>query len=69
MADNSKLTITLTDEEKKKFIEIIKNINIEELNIPDDEAKPGTKRKWFKFGAYDSLRILSEEILNNGKTK
>ena len=68
MADNSKLDIILTEDEKKRFMEIIKHLDIKALDIPDDEAAPGSKRKWFKFGAYDALRILSEEILSNGKT-
>lgn len=67
MDANSKLKVALTEDEKKKFLEIIKSINLSELNIPDDEAKPGTKRKWYKFGAYDALRILSEEVLTDGK--
>lgn len=52
----------LTEDEKKKFLEMIKSVNLEELLIPD-----AANRKWFKFGAYDALRILSEKVLNNGK--
>lgn len=53
-------TSVLTKEEKDKFLEIIKNVDLQELVIPDE-----ANRKWFKFGAYDALRILSEGILTD----
>jgi hypothetical protein len=53
----------LTAPEKKKFIEIIKSVKLDELVIPDE-----ANRKWFKFGAYDALRILSEKVLSNEST-
>lgn len=57
-------TIELTQEEKNKFITLIKSVDIQELAIPE-----GAKRKWFRFGAYDALRALSERILNDGQEK
>lgn len=48
----------LTEEEKRKFIQVIEGIDLELLNIPDE-----ANRNWFKFGAYDALRILVEKIV------
>jgi hypothetical protein len=56
--------MTLTEEEKKKLLEMIKSVDLEELLIPDE-----ANRKWFKFGAYDALRILSERVLSDEKSK
>lgn len=51
----------MTEANKKIFLDLIKKVDINELVIPD-EAKPFSRRKWFKFGAYDSLRTLSEMV-------
>jgi hypothetical protein len=50
--------VTFTDEEKNKFLEIIKTLDLDAMVIPDE-----AKRKWYTFGAYDALKILAERIL------
>ena len=52
--------MSLTDEEKKKLLDMVKAVDLEELLIPDE-----ANRKWFRFGAYDALRILAEDIQND----
>jgi len=52
------MAIVFTEKEKKKFIDLIKDIDLKELAIPDE-----ANRQWFKFGAYDALRIIAEKIL------
>lgn len=56
--------MTFTEKEQTKFLELIKTIDLKELAIPDE-----ANRNWFKFGAYDALRILTERILTDGKPK
>lgn len=52
--------MTYTSEEKHKFIQTIKHLDLKSLAVPEGES-----RKWYKFGAYDALRLLTMEILEN----
>lgn len=47
----------MTEADKKKIINLIKNVDIQEMVIPEE-----AKRKWFKFGAYEMARLVVEEI-------
>lgn len=49
--------MTLTKEQKNELLNLIKNINLNEAVIRDD-----SNLKWYKFGAYDALKIVSEAI-------
>lgn len=44
---------------KKQLMDALKTINVKELYASEDE----NKRKWFRFGAYDALRMACEVIL------
>lgn len=52
--------MTFTEEEKEKFLAVIREVKLDELVIPDE-----ANRNWFKFGAYDALRIVTERILSD----
>ena len=54
---------SLTNEEKEKFILYIQSLKVDDLIIPDEQANVGSKRKWYKFGAYDSMRALTEKVV------
>lgn len=45
-----------------EILDLIKSIDIQEMLVPDE-----ANRKWFRFGAYDALRILSESIIEENK--
>lgn len=44
---------------KKQVIDALKLIDVKDLYASEDEQK----RKWFRFGAFDALRMASEVIL------
>lgn len=44
---------------KKQLLEALKLIDVKDLYASEDEDK----RKWFRFGAYDALRMASEVII------
>lgn len=44
---------------KKQLVDAIKTIDVEDLYASEDQ----NKRKWFRFGAFDALRMASEVIL------
>lgn len=52
--------MAITKEAKKEVIEALKHIEIGESYVSEEE----TKRKWFRFGAYDALRAATE-LINN----
>lgn len=60
---NKILPPVLTADEKEKFLAYIKSVNLDEFIIPDEQANVGSKPKWYKFGAYDALRILATKVL------
>lgn len=47
----------MDDETKRLFLKILKDIKLDQKVIGDDDH-----RKWYEFGAYDTLRILSTTI-------
>jgi hypothetical protein len=59
MASGNTSPITLSKEEKRKFLLIIKDIDLQALVIPEE-----ANRQWFKFGAYNALSILSDDIIS-----
>lgn len=59
---------------KEQLLGALKSIDVKELYSSDDEKK----RKWFRFGAYDALRMaceivlafpVREEVKNESKTR
>lgn len=50
----------LTKEEQDKFLKLIKTID---LNIP--VIRGDNNKKWYKFGAYDALKILAEKVVED----
>lgn len=44
---------------KKQLIEAFKNIDVKDMYASEDE----NKRKWFRFGAFDALRIACELVI------
>lgn len=51
-----------TKAEKEKFLAVLKELYLQELSIPE-----GAKREWFKFGAYEAIRIMTEKVLIDEK--
>jgi hypothetical protein len=51
--------VILTKEKKEELVELLKSIDIKEVYSTEDEQK----RKWFRFGAYDALRMATEAII------
>lgn len=49
----------MTANEKVELIDIIKNINVKEMEI--EHADP-TIEKWFRFGNFNALHIVCEVI-------
>jgi hypothetical protein len=49
--------MAITKEDKQIILKAIQTIDVKKLYKPveDDE-----KKKWFRFGAYDALRMVSE---------
>lgn len=43
---------------QKQLIDALKSVDVKELYASEEEAK----RKWFRFGAYDALRMACEVI-------
>lgn len=50
--------MTFTKEEQDKFLALISKLDLDLPAIGDE-----TQRKWYSFGAYDALRILTEKVL------
>jgi hypothetical protein len=44
---------------KKQLIEAFKKIDVKDMYASEDE----NKRKWFRFGAFDALRIACELVI------
>jgi hypothetical protein len=47
---------------KNQVIELIKSVRLYEENIPEDPVL--LQRKYYKFGAYDAMRTLSEMVMS-----
>jgi hypothetical protein len=48
-----------TKEQKSKLIDIIKNIDVKQMTIDHNNE---TFQKWFRFGNYNALQIVTEII-------
>lgn len=49
---------------KNELLDILKKIKLDEKVITDEQ-----QRKWYQFGAYDALRIVSEVVKNLPENK
>ena len=49
--------MAITKEDKKIIQKAIQTIDVKKLYKPVDDEE---KRKWFRFGAYDALRMVTE---------
>lgn len=47
---------------KQKVLDIVKNLKLQQDLIPDEPTE--RQRKWYVFGAYDALRMLSQEVMD-----
>lgn len=54
--------MTFTKEEKEKFLALLKELDLQEIHVPE-----GAKREWFKFGAFEAIRIMTEKVLIDEK--
>jgi len=52
-------------ETKQKVLELIKSVKVEEQYA----SEKADRRKWFRFGAYDALRTLSQQVLEYEEPK
>lgn len=50
--------LQLDAQQKAELIELLKAIKIDDGSVSNVDKK----RKWFRFGAYDALRIATEQI-------
>lgn len=57
--------MAITKEDKLIILEGIKTLDVKAMYASEDEDK----RKWFRFGAYDALRMVTEMLKDYPETQ